>query len=331
MSNKCPFCKEKARVETHMSFQNLHSVLCEICGAYAINDNLLFILNKQKLNPSLLNCVKENIQTNHKTKINTAWLSDSTSDETDLTKFMSIKHFDFFYSLPIEHSNKLTDILILISEKTKHQHPFQSVEFTIKDLYQLKIVDAQEFAYWIEMLKNSELVDIPGYIGMALRDMSPQLTPKGWLELDRIRNESGLNSKKAFIAMQFNWGDELAATKNAYIETVKEACLDCGYEANIVTEHHTGHIVDRIIAEIKEAKFIIADFTFNNRGAYFEAGYARALGKHVIHTVMDGHTDGDDKEGKKLHFDIQQINYIKWSDPKELRERIRDRIKAVIE
>ncbi|MBS1960491.1 MAG: hypothetical protein JST80_13520, partial [Bdellovibrionales bacterium] len=149
----------------------------------------------------------------------------------------------------------------------------------------------------------------------------PGRSPLGWQEVSR--RQSGVNSRRAFIAMSFDWGDD-SDKKDSFLEAIKLGCKDCGYEADIVSADHTGYIMDRIISEIKQSRFVIADFTHNNCGAYFEAGFARGLNLPVIHTVMKGRT-------ADLHFDIKQINYIEWSDIGELRRQISDRINAAIE
>ena len=162
-----------------------------------------------------------------------------------------------------------------------------------------------------------------------------ELTLDGY---NRFSEEINADSKKVFIAMQFNWerGNQNCdlvnnTHNNNFLNAITRACEYCGFKAEIVSEHHTNNITDQIIKEIRESRFVIADFTFNNRGAYYEAGFARALGKHVIHTVCKGHDTSNEQgpEFKKLHFDIAQINYILWSDFDKLEKDLINRIKAL--
>jgi nucleoside 2-deoxyribosyltransferase len=88
-------------------------------------------------------------------------------------------------------------------------------------------------------------------------------------------------------------------------------------------KEHNNQITDEIIAAIRDAEFVIADFTGNRGGVYYEAGFARGLGRPVIHCCRD--TDFDDR-----HFDTKLINHIKWSDPADLREKLANRIKATV-
>jgi len=53
-----------------------------------------------------------------------------------------------------------------------------------------------------------------------------------------------------------------------------------------------------MITEIKTSRFLIANLTHNNNGDYWEAGYAKWLGKEVIHLCNQNRLD----EGNKNPF-----------------------------
>lgn len=74
--------------------------------------------------------------------------------------------------------------------------------------------------------------------------------------------------------------------------------------------------------EISRSKFVVVDITYPNYGAYYEAGYAEALGKEVIICCRD--TDF------KPHFDIAQKSAIVWKDENDLEERLYRRIEATV-
>ena len=121
-----------------------------------------------------------------------------------------------------------------------------------------------------------------------------------------------------FIAM---WFDE--SMKNAR-QAITEAIENLGFGVSIIDmKEHNNQIVPEILHEIKNCKFVIADFTGNRGGVYYEAGYALALGKEVIHTCKS-------ENFKDLHFDILQKNTISWSDEKELKNRLIKIIEATI-
>jgi nucleoside 2-deoxyribosyltransferase len=76
-----------------------------------------------------------------------------------------------------------------------------------------------------------------------------------------------------------------------------------GYTAYRVDEEpHSDNIIFRIMAEIKNSRFVVADVTEQKNGVYFEAGYALGLGLPVIWTVRKD-------DAKNVHFDTAQYNH----------------------
>src|SRR5262245_45710957 len=86
---------------------------------------------------------------------------------------------------------------------------------------------------------------------------------------------------------------------------------------------HNDNISNRILAEIRLSQFVVADFTFHRPGVYFEAGFAKALGREVIWMCRNDHFD-------KTHFDTQQFYHIRWTDPHDLRSQLKRQILSTI-
>jgi hypothetical protein len=78
-------------------------------------------------------------------------------------------------------------------------------------------------------------------------------------------------------------------------------------------------------ADIRRAQFLIADFTGHRNGVYFEAGFGLGLGKTVIWTCRK-----KDFTLERVHFDTRPYNHIVWETHDELRQKLTDRIRAVI-
>jgi nucleoside 2-deoxyribosyltransferase len=87
--------------------------------------------------------------------------------------------------------------------------------------------------------------------------------------------------------------------------------------------HHVEQIDDFIIAKLRESKFVVADVTHHKQGVYFEAGFAKGLGRTVIWTCRD--TDIE-----SAHFDTRQYNHILWKDSEDLKKQLENRILAII-
>ncbi|MBI3815280.1 MAG: hypothetical protein HY279_12565 [Nitrospinae bacterium] len=111
---------------------------------------------------------------------------------------------------------------------------------------------------------------------------------------------------------------------NVWEDGIKPAVEDAGYDPHrIDKEPHIDRIDAKIIADIKDSKFVIADVTRQKQGVYFEAGFALGLNRPVIWCVRE-----DDL--KNIHFDTRQYNHIVWKTPEDLKEKLYDCICAVI-
>ena len=110
-----------------------------------------------------------------------------------------------------------------------------------------------------------------------------QLTFDGWEQyalLSRVREDS----RNAFMAMAFSDVD----TDRAYRESFKPGVADAGFNLRRLDEGQpAGLIDDQLRVAIRSSRFLIADLTNLNRGAYWEAGFAEGLGKHVIYVCEE--------------------------------------------
>jgi hypothetical protein len=147
--------------------------------------------------------------------------------------------------------------------------------------------------------------------------------------MDELRR-GGAPTKNAFIAMWF--GDEMSA---AYDAGIFPAVTETGFTAvRIDRKEHINKIDDEIIAEIKRARFVVADFTSGaiksndgpifipRGGVYYEAGLAQGRDIPVIWCVRHDQID-------HVHFDTRQFNHIIWTDPADLKTRLTNRIRAI--
>ena len=168
---------------------------------------------------------------------------------------------------------------------------------------------------------------VEDYESNARHTYYSSLTVAGFTHAEELLR-TNINSKSVFVAMAFK--DDLLA---AHEEAIKPACLACGFTARVSSDNeYNDGIMDEIITEIKRSKFVIVDFTYNNNGAYFEAGYAQGLGREIIRLCKRDWFEGLDKDGNKnrLHFDIQHYNIILWDNHADLLKKLKARIRATI-
>ena len=166
------------------------------------------------------------------------------------------------------------------------------------------------------------------------------LIDRGWIEKHRglgvfagkvtgdgynhvAEKETNTYSAQAFVAMWIN-----PETDEAYKQGIEKGIEAAGYEPmRIDKKPDVNKIDEEIIAEIRRSRFLVADFTHGEDGArggvYYEAGFAYGLGLPVIYSCRADMVD-------QLHFDTRQYYHIVWETPAELRDRLAQRIEALI-
>jgi len=112
---------------------------------------------------------------------------------------------------------------------------------------------------------------------------------------------------------------------SAFDDGIRKGIEDCGLDPRRVDRlEFAGKICDQILAEIRAAEIIVADFTGFRTGVFFEAGFALALGRTVVFTCRQ-----DDAANLAQHFDTRQYPHLLWCDPADLRDKVATRIRAL--
>ncbi len=173
--------------------------------------------------------------------------------------------------------------------------------------------NGSEASFLLMYLLESEL----GYIARTHPSSSDFLvTPRGWLALEDSANTT---TTIGFVAMWFS-----AEVEPLYEHSIYPAIREAGYEPlRIDKKEHTNRIDDEIVASIRAARFLVADYTGNRGGVYYEAGFAHGLGLPVFFMA---------REKESLHFDIRQYNTIFWTNDEleKARDRLKNRILATL-
>ena len=130
------------------------------------------------------------------------------------------------------------------------------------------------------------------------------LSLEGW-KIYEVEKRGMVAGNYGFIAMQFN-DNELETFVQ---EVVKPTVERMGFRLIDVRDVSKAGIIDNIIrSQIRSARFVIADLTHDNNGAYWEAGYAEGLGKSVIYIC-----EKSKFEEKRTHFDTNHCTTVLWS------------------
>lgn len=134
-----------------------------------------------------------------------------------------------------------------------------------------------------------------------------RLTPVGW---ERYEALQGLPSETRLAFMAMKYGDQIL--DRMLTECFRPAVAKTGFKLQILTDNaKAGLIDDRLRVEIRKARFLIADLTHQNAGAYWEAGFAEGLGRPVIYTCERSVFDN---EKTKPHFDTNHHLTVVWSE-----------------
>lgn len=324
--NKCPICNEKAEI-TMPSTARIH-ISCSTCGTFdfylhpkgqghieSYPDDFnklsvyLFYNNLKVPNSYIVNVIGSKYDFEALQQQN-AWISHITDEMVSN-----------WY--PITFDRKIDLFLDMVWDKCRYMG--DSVELSSSQLYSATFVnrfdpageirdnlDSQAF-YFLNYLKDNKYID-------PVIDNKIKLLPEGLKRLDKIHKNKTINNKNVFVAMSFS--KEMEDVR----EAIKQAIAECDYIPRIMDEiEHNHQIVPEMLYEIRQAKFLIAELTGHNNGAYFEAGYALGQNKEVIQLCREDTFEDDG------HFDVKQINTILWKDCNDLTEKLINRIKATIE
>jgi hypothetical protein len=140
-----------------------------------------------------------------------------------------------------------------------------------------------------------------------------QITPSGWNRIEELQR-AHVASRYAFFARKF----ANVELDTLYRDCLRRAVADTGFELRTVTQK-AGHIDAIIEDEIRRCRFLVADLSDSNAGAYWEAGLAEGLGKPVVYICRDG---------IETHFDTDHRQTVRWNLNKL--DETAKRLKAVI-
>ena len=151
------------------------------------------------------------------------------------------------------------------------------------------------------------------------------LSLDGWKQYEAEKHGQSAGNY-GFIAMQFSDDDD--DLESFVREVVKPAVKeDIGCSLVDMRDVPKAGIIDNIMrVRIRDAKFVIADLTHGNNGAYWEAGYAEGLGKPVIYICEKEKFES--KDG--THFDTNHCTTVIWSKSRDNDDDFRQKLTATL-
>lgn len=299
----CPICKLNDDLIVHKGSDLLaRRTKCPRCKEFIIFDLIEFTAPDSFFGPKL-----------------SAWIRDRNEQHAEVPKLATDTLEDLQKGLP-NYGPREKQIILLQNIERKTAYPGKPVKIIPK--YDIPLAWAsteEEFIYYINSLIERGFLKKPG---PTTRFSEPlfyvAITADGWDYLEQ--HDRHIEERtQAFVAMSFS--EDL---RSIWKGPICNAITKAGYKPyRVDAEPHSERIDAKIISEIKNSRFVVADVTEQKLGVYFEAGYAIGLGLPVLWCVRE-----DDKAN--VHFDTRQYNHIIWENDNDLETRLYDFICAII-
>lgn len=120
-----------------------------------------------------------------------------------------------------------------------------------------------------------------------------------------------------FVIMKFD-DDYL---NSAYKGVMRPLGEKFGYRVLRIDDvEDSGIITAQIIESIAESEIVITDLTGARPNCYYETGVAYATGRELILCI---------REGEEVHFDLSVNRFIRWKTKSDLREQLKQRLRAI--
>ncbi|HNV87692.1 MAG TPA: hypothetical protein PKL53_01885 [Methylotenera sp.] len=300
---ECPICKSNAINKSSNGFEN-KTVSCPRCGDFSMSSTAAAVWDAKNANlRQIANAC--------------GWIREHQGisiSSNDIDSLLSV-------ATP-SVAERAAKVLIYINKlSTDLSYKFS---LNINNAIEWLGISYSDNALELDYLFRTFLADAVGYIslsgGIGGTLSQVQITPRGYEFLESLKHHRA-DSRIGFCAMWFN-----ESILPIWTNAIEPAIKDAGYDPKKINEHqHNNRIDDEIIAMIRRSKFVVADFTGQRGGVYFEAGFALGLGLQVIWTCKN-------TELKDVHFDNRQYNFVVWEEDKldDFKDALQNRIEATI-
>lgn len=311
-SNPCPICKLDTIESSNTVEENLRiRLVCEHCGTFEVAEDISPVLSHFEARGLAIRPLVSYIIRRKESR------TDFPLVTRDLIESIAVNGV---LPTPKEQSENL--ILFLGKEALgPGEGPLISYR---KDGAIFGVKTSSGIDFIISALTERKLITSES-IKDHQSDYKVTLTYDGW-ELYESLKRGLISGTKAFMAMVY----EKEETDKMFNDYFRNAVAKTGFTLERLDDKpRAGLIDDRLRVDIQTSRFIIADLTYNNNGAYWEAGYAEGLGKPVIYTCEKSHFK-DKKKG--THFDTNHHLTVIWEidKPDDAVKKLKATIRATI-
>src|SRR5258708_430590 len=299
----CPICKLEAKEVRVWDYGERAVVEAGRCGKITITGTAEAMGGKKELGPKL-----------------SAWIRERSEIGGEVPEINSNTVKEVEAALP-SYRVAEKQLLLLRAFERRTGFPGQAVGIVPHLDYPLAWAAGEdEFRYLLRSLIERGLIrrtDGPPDLNDSFV-FKFELTADGWTFLDE-RVRPSVISDQAFVAMAF-----VPELRSTWEIGIRPAITKAGFVPyRVDAEPHIERIDTKIITEIKNSRFLVADVTLQRQGVYFEAGYALGLGLPVFWCVRK-----DDLTN--VHFDTRQSNHIAWESEQHLADQLYLFVNAIV-
>jgi hypothetical protein len=314
MDTKCPVCSTDI-VKPERSFpdgRKLESFSCRRCGDFTLDREELHpdALHDGILNDDILKraALSHWIRTQHESNMKQPPDNQSWRKATVLSRPLVESIIKKWHPSPMEQADSL---IRWVGDNSRAGEVITGDKLAIEAT--VGSADPAEFSLVLDYLKAQGIITGELHYGetgaVRPRDILVGLSFSGWRRYEELKRATS-DSRRAFMAMQYNKYPLERIVKNVFRDAVRQT----GFDLCLLRDRPIAGLIDnRLRAEIRAARFLIADLTHKNPGAYWEAGYAEGMGKPVIYTC-EKRVFEDPKH--RPHFNTNHHQTVLW-DSKE--------------
>lgn len=301
----CPICDNITKKYELVNFETNIQINCPRCGEYLIAKEVTVNLK-----------FKDDAILKAKTSY---WIRNHQIEKLDVLTTHKINNAIQNVALP-KLKEQIDSLLLNLGDNAIK--PSEKIEAEIAPLTSMiGAVDEKDVRYHLYHLWKNDLLSSEGSLSDTIKyeRIKVQLTHKGWDKYYELQKQNK-DSRITFMAM--GYGNK--QLDDLFNNTLKKAVDETGFKLNRLDENPKAGIIDNIMrVEIRKSKFLIADLSVDNKGAYWEAGFAEGLGKEVIYICEKSVFD-------KRHFDTNhcQTVHFEWEDIPSFVKRLKAAIRA---
>lgn len=302
----CPICNlQNQDFMFYPSSRDKMTFRCLRCGQFTITRTAIRMIEMKNMHKRL-----------------SAWIRNLFELGVDVPE-VNIKCIqDVENSIP-EYNPSDKQYLFLRNISRKSQFPGDNVNIFPEMDYPLAWAnEPREVLFYIRFLVERGLLALTGdksdFPSQTDATVSVTVTSAGWEYLDKYEQRA-IELSQAYVAISFSKEMNILWEK-----AIKPAIQDAGYKACRYENKRQGDKINaKIMMDIKNSLFVVAEVSEQKQTVYFESGYAMGRNLPVIWCAQKNVLEN-------VHFEKKQYNHISWNSPDDLRDKLYNMICILI-